>query len=114
MGWLGSIAGGVLTVGKAVGGFAAANAGAIIGGATTLAGSAMAASASTKAGKMDFSMPKGVEDLKNVPSVEDASKLAAEKLKEKRRDINRSRTVFSSPLGQVEEADISVKTLLGK
>ena len=104
MGWLG-----------AIGSFIGSNAGAIIGGATTIAGAAMTSSAANKASKMDFSMPKGVEALKDaVPDMGDASKLAAEKLKEKRRDINRSRTIFSSPLGQVDEADISVKTLLGK
>lgn len=112
MGWLGAIAGGALEAGKLIGGLAIENAGAIIGGATTMAGASMMANASKG---QDYSMPKGVEDLKaEVPNVEDASKLAAEKIKEKRKDINRSRTIFSSPLGQMDTADISVKTLLGK
>ena len=111
MGWLGAIAGGVGQVVGSVAGFAAENAGALLA-----AGSSMYATAATqKAAKgVDYSTT-AVESLKEeVPNVEDASKLAAEKIKEKRRDINRSRTIFSSPLGQVDEADISVKTLLGK
>jgi hypothetical protein len=76
----------------------------------------MSSQAAKKANSMiPDSLPKPVQDLKEgVPNVADASRLAAEKIKEKRRDINRSRTVFSSPLGQVDTADISVKTLLGK
>jgi hypothetical protein len=48
-----------------------------------------------------------------VPTQADASKIAAAKATEMRRNIARNETVYTNPLGVKDEAEVARKTLLG-
>ena len=63
-----------------------------------------------------MSMTEGKPDMPQMPEVpkaEDAAKTAAAKAAAKRTAVARSRTLFTSPLGETTEAETARKTLLG-
>lgn len=91
-----------------------------IGSAVVVGGGALIAGASGAFGEETAKALTGSDKqteptpLPEVPKVEDAAKVAAAKVVEKKKAVARSRSIFTSPLGIGTQANTATKTLLGQ
>lgn len=65
-----------------------------------------------------FGKQRGIDDLQTkaltTPSIDTASAVARKRLEDKRRGIARNKSIFTTPLGIQEGANITQKRLLGQ